>query len=144
MSTFRYLVRLTRYQPRYFVMLAARAVSIGLIPQGIALTSRAIFDNMTSEQAATVGFWSLAAILLALAVTRSLMIFGNIILSVRVEFTFATLLRKNVFDHILDQPGNNALPESTGEAVTRFREDVDYVNKYLQRIGFAFPSSCSA
>ena len=139
MSTFRFLVRLTRYQPRYFVMLAARSLSIGLIPQGIALTSRAIFDNITSEQAATVGFWSLAAILLALAVTRSLMIFGNIILSVRVEFTFATLLRKNVFDHILDQPGNNALPESTGEAVTRFREDVDYVNKYLQRIGFAFP-----
>ena len=139
MSTLRYLIRLTRYQPRYFVMLFARAVSIGLIPQGIALTSRAIFDNMTSEEAATVGFWSLAAILLALAVTRSLMIFGNIILSVRVEFTFATLLRKNVFDHILDQPGNNALPESTGEAVTRFREDIDYVNKYLQRIGFAFP-----
>lgn len=120
-------------------MLAARTISIGLIPQGIALTSRAIFDNMTSEQTATVGFWSLAAILLALAVTRSLMIFGNIILSVRVEFTFATLLRKNIFDHILDQPGNNALPESTGEAVTRFREDIDYVNKYLQRIGFAFP-----
>ena len=139
MSTFRYLVRLTRYQPRYFVMLAARSLSIGLIPQGIALTSRAIFDNITSEQAATVGFWSLAAILLALAIVRSLMIFGNIILSVRVDFTFATLLRKNVFDHILDQPGNNALPESTGEAVTRFREDVDYVNKYLQRIGFAFP-----
>ena len=139
MSTLRYLIRLTRYQPRYFVMLFARAVSIGLIPQGIALTSRAIFDNMTSEEAATVGFWSLAAILLALAVTRSIMIFGNIILSVRVEFTFATLLRKNIFDHILDQPGNNALPESTGEAVTRFREDVDYVNKYLQRIGFAFP-----
>ena len=96
-------------------MLAARSLSIGLIPQGIALTSRAIFDNITSEQAATVGFWSLAAILLALAIVRSLMIFGNIILSVRVDFTFATLLRKNVFDHILDQPGNNALPESTGE-----------------------------
>ncbi len=139
MSTLQHLVRLTRYQPRYFAMLATRAISIGLIPQGIALTSRAIFDNMTSEQATTVGFWGLAAILLALAVTRSLMIFGNIILSVRVDFTFATLLRKNVFDHILDQPGNNALPESTGEAVTRFREDVDYVNKYLQRIAFAFP-----
>ncbi len=139
MSTLRYLIRLTRYQPRYFVMLGARAISIGLIPQGIALTSRAIFDNITSEQAATIGFWSLAAILLSFAVIRSIMIFGNIILSVRVEFTFATLLRKNVFDHILDQPGNNALPESTGEAVTRFREDVDYVNKYLQRIGFAFP-----
>ncbi len=139
MSTLRYLIRLTRYQPRYFVMLGARAISIGLIPQGIALTSRAIFDNITSEQAATIGFWSLAAILLSFSVIRSVMIFGNIILSVRVEFTFATLLRKNVFDHILDQPGNNALPESTGEAVTRFREDVDYVNKYLQRIGFAFP-----
>ena len=120
-------------------MLAARTVSIAFIPQGVALTTRAIFDNITNEQAATVGFWSLAAILLALAVTRSFIIFGNVVLSVRVEFTFATLLRKNVFDHVLDQPGNRALPESTGEAVTRFREDVDYVTRYLQRFGFALP-----
>ncbi len=139
MSTWRYLVRLARYQPRYFAMLGARTVSIALIPQGVALTTRAIFDNMTSEQAATVGFWSLAAILVALAVTRSLIIFGNVVLSVRVDFTFATLLRKNVFDHVLDQPGNRALPESTGEAVTRFREDVDYITRYLQRFGFAIP-----
>ena len=139
MSTWRYLIRLARYQPRYFAMLATRTVSIALIPQGVALTTRAIFDNMTNEQAATVGFWSLAAILLALAVTRSFIIFGNVVLSVRVDFTFATILRKNVFDHVLDQPGNHALPESTGEAVTRFREDVDYITRYLQRFGFAFP-----
>ena len=120
-------------------MLGARTVSIALIPQGVALTTRAIFDNITNEQAATVGFWSLAAILLALAVTRSFIIFGNVVLSVRVEFTFATLLRKNVFDHVLDQPGNQALPESTGEAVTRFREDIDYITRYLQRFGFALP-----
>ena len=120
-------------------MLGARTVSIALIPQGIALTTRAIFDNMTNEQSATIGFWTLAAILLGFAVMRSMIIFGNVILSVRVEFTFGTLLRKNVFDHVLDQPGNQALPESTGEAVTRFREDVDYVNRYLQRIGFAVP-----
>ena len=139
MSTWRYLIRLARYQPRYFAMLGTRTVSIALIPQGVALTTRAIFDNITNEQAATVGFWSLAAILLALAVTRSFIIFGNVVLSVRVEFTFATLLRKNVFDHVLDQPGNQALPESTGEAVTRFREDIDYITRYLQRFGFALP-----
>ena len=139
MSTWRYLIRLARYQPRYFAMLGTRTVSIALIPQGVALTTRAIFDNITNEQAATMGFWSLAAILLALAVTRSFIIFGNVVLSVRVEFTFATLLRKNVFDHVLDQPGNQALPESTGEAVTRFREDIDYITRYLQRFGFALP-----
>ena len=139
MTTLQYLVALAKYQPRYFAMLAARTVSIALIPQGVALTTRAIFDNITNEQAATVGFWSLAAILVGLAVTRSLIIFGNVVLSVRVEFTFATLLRNNVFDHVLDQPGNRALPESTGEAVTRFREDVDYITRYLQRLGFAFP-----
>ena len=139
MTTWQYLVALARYQPRYFGMLAARTISIALIPQGVALTTKAIFDNMTNEQAATVGFWGLAAILVGLAVGRSLIIFGNVVLSVRVEFTFATLLRKNVFDHVLDQPGNRALPESTGEAVTRFREDVDYITRYLQRFGFAFP-----
>ncbi len=139
MSVWRYLIRLARFQPRYFIMLGARTVSIAFIPQGIALTTRAIFDNITSEEAATIGFWTLAAILFGFAVMRSVIIFGNVILGVRVEFTFGTLLRKNVFDHILDQPGNQALPESTGEAITRFREDVDYVNKYLQRFGFAFP-----
>lgn len=139
MSVWRYLVRLARFQPRYFIMLAARTVSIAIIPQGIALTTRAIFDNITTEQSATIGFWSLAAILFGFAVMRSIIIFGNVILSVRVEFTFGTLLRKNIFDHILDQPGNQALPESTGEAITRFREDVDHVNRYLQRFGFAVP-----
>ena len=139
MSTWRYLLHLARYQPRFFVMLGARIFSIALIPQGIALTTRAIFDNITNEQAATVGFWSLAAILVAFSVGRSLIIFGNVVLSVRVEFTFATLLRKNVFDHVLDQPGNRALPESTGEAVTRFREDVEYITKYMQRFAFALP-----
>ena len=108
MSTLQYLWRLARYQPLFFMMLAARIISIALIPQVIALTTRAIFDNITNEQAATVGFWALAAILVAFSVGRSLIIFGNVVLSVRVEFTFRTLLRKNVFDHVLDparQPG---------------------------------------
>ena len=139
MSTWRYLLGLARYQPRFFLMLATRVFSIALIPQGIALTTRAVFDNITNEQAATVGFWSLAALLVGFSVGRSLIIFGNVVLSVRVEFTFATLLRKNVFDHVLDQPGNRALPESTGEAVTRFREDVEYITKYMQRFSFALP-----
>ena len=139
MSTWRYLLGLARYQPRFFLMLATRIFSIALIPQGIALTTRAVFDNITNEQAATVGFWSLAALLVGFSVGRSLIIFGNVVLSVRVDFTFQTLLRKNVFDHVLDQPGNRALPESTGEAVTRFREDVEYITKYIQRFSFALP-----
>lgn len=139
MSTWRYLVGLARYQPRYFAMIGMRTISIALTLHASALTTRAIFDNITNEQSATLGFWGLTVLMLTLAVTRSLIIFGNVILGVRVEFTFATLLRKNVFDHVLDQPGNRALPESTGEAVTRFREDVDYVNKYLQRFSFAIP-----
>ena len=89
MSTWRYLLGLARYQPRFFLMLATRIFSIALIPQGIALTTRAIFDNITNEQAATVGFWSLAALLVGFSVGRSLIIFGNVVLSVRVDFTFA-------------------------------------------------------
>ena len=124
-------------------MLAARTVSIAFIPQGVALTTGAIFEH--HQRAGRHGrLLEPGGDLLALAVTRSFIIFGNVVLSVRVEFTFATLLRKNVFDHVLDQPGNRALPESTGEAVTRFREDVDYITRYLQRFGFAIPSSSSA
>ena len=46
------------------------------------------------------------------------------------------LLRKNVLAHILDRPGNDALPGSAGEAVSRFRDDVDIVSNYLMEYPF--------
>jgi ATP-binding cassette subfamily B protein len=43
----------------------------------------------------------------------------------------AALLRTNLFTHILKRPGARAVPDSPGEAVSRFRGDVDEIAFYL-------------
>ena len=46
------------------------------------------------------------------------------------------LLRKNLLEHILDRPGANALPGSPGEAISRFRGDVNEVTRFLGQFPF--------
>jgi ATP-binding cassette subfamily B protein len=40
-------------------------------------------------------------------------------------------MRRNLFEHILEQPGARALPASPGEAISRFRDDGQVVSRFL-------------
>ena len=44
----------------------------------------------------------------------------------------SALLRHNLFERILERPGATAVPDSPGEAVSRFRDDVDEVMEYIE------------
>jgi ATP-binding cassette subfamily B protein len=44
-----------------------------------------------------------------------------------LQLVVGTLLRRNALDHILRQPGAKPLPASAGEAISRFRDDVQAV-----------------
>ena len=59
-------------------------------------------------------------------------------------FTTGALLRKNLLARVLERPGARALPASSGEAVSRFREDIDdtlwsmfHFNDLIAMFGFA-------
>lgn len=139
MSVWRHLLRLVKFQPRFLVLVFIRTVGISLIPHAVALTNKAVFDTLSGDQEYAIGIWALCALLVGLAVVRVSVIFGNIVLHAVTDFTFQTLLRKNMFEHILDWPSNGALIVSPGEAVSRFRGDVEAVGEYLSRFTFAVP-----
>jgi ATP-binding cassette subfamily B protein len=48
-----------------------------------------------------------------------------------MQMTVAALLRRNMFERILQRPGARALPSSAGEAVSRFRNDVTEIYGFL-------------
>jgi ATP-binding cassette subfamily B protein len=89
-----------------------------------ALAMRAFFDLLTGEAQVSFSIWALLAMLFASEVSRIIGVFGLISTNVPFWCNTMTLLRKNLLRHILRRPGASALPDSPGEAISRFRGDV--------------------
>ena len=53
-------------------------------------------------------------------------------------YTFRTgaLLRKNMLTRILERPGARAVPQSPGEAISRFRDDVNTSADFTAQLPF--------
>ena len=137
LSTWRYLWQLVLYKPWLFVALSAmRIVIFGVAPQATGLITRAFFDTLTEDAQVGLGPYSLAALIVATAIARTAVIFVDITQHFLYRFTLGALLRKNMFSRILNRPGAQAVPGSPGEAVSRFRGDVDEVVGFLAQIPF--------
>ena len=89
-----------------------------------ALAMRAFFDLLTGEAQVSFSIWALLAMLFASEVSRIIGVFGLISTNVPFWCNTMTLLRKNLLRHVLRRPGASALPDSPGEAISRFRGDV--------------------
>lgn len=89
-----------------------------------ALIIQAFFDYLTGESQLRFGIWSIVAFVVATWLGRVLGGYGFFYADVPIFADIPTLLRKNLLRHILRRPGASPLPDSAGEAVSRFRNDV--------------------
>lgn len=89
-----------------------------------ALIMRAFFDMLTGTTQLTFGVWAIVAFLVSTWIGRIVASYGFYYADVPVFAEMSTLLRKNLLRHILKRPGASPLPDSPGEAVSRFRNDV--------------------
>ncbi len=89
-----------------------------------ALIIQAFFDFLTGEAQVSFGIWTIVAFMVATWLGRVLGGYGFFFADVPIFADIPTLLRKNLLRHILRRPGASPLPDSAGEAVSRFRNDV--------------------
>lgn len=71
--------------------------------------------------------WELIALLAATAAVRFFIIVGGGLARLLYAFAINALLRYNLLERILEQPGARAIPGSTGEAINCFRDDAQTV-----------------
>ena len=132
MSTWRFLWKLFRYQLGFQLLLMGfRIVVLAVIPNAGALLTRAIFNELTGDAELAIGIYAACALLAGLAFGYIVIQVGDGLLFHMIRFAIEVLLRKNIFSHILDRPGSDALPGSAGEAISRFWEDVRMVMVYV-------------
>lgn len=101
-----------------------------LLPLVPGLIIQRFFDDLSDNAAAGPNPWTFLGLLVAVGVARSVtMMLGT--LEPIYAAVVGALLRKNVFQRILTHPGARSVPVSSGEAVSRFRDDVQAIGMFL-------------
>ena len=114
-----------RFRPWFwFIDLLSVAVLRFCWQMAPAFIIRAFFNMLTGEAALTFDIWAILAFLVAIWFGRILGTYGFYYADVPIFADLSTLLRKNLLRYILRRPGAAPLPDSPGEAVSRFRNDV--------------------
>ena len=130
-----YLWELVKFRPwLYLGLLVFETAFFGIFPQIAGFIMRAIFDNLSGNAAAGLNVYTLIALLVANAAAKGVAIFIDVWIYFQFHYSIAALLRNNLFSHILKRPGARAVPDSPGEAVSRFRGDVDEVANYMAEV----------
>jgi ATP-binding cassette subfamily B protein len=131
-KTWQAIWRLIRFRPKLYLLSGLFASTFFyLFPLMPGLVIRRFLDGLS--QGAQVGEvpWTLLALLVGVAMGRVCVSFAAVAAETTMQLTASALLRQNVFDHILQRPGAQALPASSGEAVSRFRDDVQTIVGFL-------------
>lgn len=131
MKNWQYLWQLIAFRPGLYLFFALCWITVNLIPLLAGLIIRQIFDILTGSAQATITSWSLLALLVGTTVGEIGLNFVGDAGHIFFRMSVSALLQRNLFWHILHRPGAQALPSSAGEALSRFRNDVDFIDYML-------------
>jgi ATP-binding cassette subfamily B protein len=123
----RTLVRLLGAHRKRYLANLVTWTAIWAMPVIPALIMRAYFNGL--EETAGFNVATIIAALVAYGVLRiTVMAIG---MWTDVHFTYRTgsLLRRNMLERVYEMPGAQAVHDSPGEMITRFREDVEHVEE---------------
>jgi ATP-binding cassette subfamily B protein len=128
LPAWRVILSMVRFQFWYWLVdLASVFINRMLWQVAPALVLRAFFDLLSGEARAGLGIWSIVALFVAMEVGHAVGEYGFVYADVPLFNHIEILLRRNLLKHILRRPGASALPESSGEAISRFRGDVSEI-----------------
>jgi ATP-binding cassette, subfamily B, bacterial len=117
------LLRLVRFSPRYFALCVVFAILVYFVlPIPLGLATRAFFDALAGQPAG-LNVWSAIALLVAVQLAEVIAgpALGNPWSPVQQKSQ--VLLQRNLFAGILRGYGRHGLPVSSGETISRFRDD---------------------
>lgn len=134
MTLWQMVRRLLGYQ-RAGYLLSATITIVGaamlLVPGFIA---RAFFNTLAGRTASHLSIYALAALLVLARLVLVGTSLGSIAVNRTAMMTAKALVRKNLLRLVLTQPDARGLPASAGDAMSRFRDDVDIVEFILTQV----------
>ncbi|HJP33489.1 MAG TPA: ABC transporter ATP-binding protein [Candidatus Latescibacteria bacterium] len=134
MNHFRTVVRSISYVRWYWLGNMGGITVIFLAYQLPGLVNREFFNLITGDAPTSFGLWTLVALIIAGGLGRLAGMIFIVTTNVPLGYRIAALLQKNMLGRIFQLPGASALEGSAGEAISRFRGDVDETRWFPLRV----------
>ena len=131
----RHLLHLARYRPGSLVAALVLWILVSCVPLAAGLATKALFDALSGSAAAGANVWTLVALVAFVQLGNAPLSVAWIYAHLSFEDVLELLVRRNVFSAAL----TGGLESTTGDAVARFRDDVDSaitpLNEWYRMIG---------
>ncbi len=125
MKAYQHMWRLLRYRPLLYTINGLLWTLIHVAPIIPGLLAQQFFDRLYQIGHLNNELWLLIILFVATALARVIIIlFGGITDNLH-RFSMSGILRRNLLTRILERPGAHAVPGSSGEAISRFRDDAE-------------------
>lgn len=124
LPSWRVVTAMIRFRPGLWLINLASMILLMVANQIPGLIIREFFNVLSHQAAASFNILTLVVFLFVCEFGRLLGVYGLISSNTPFFVHNMTLLRRNMLKHILKRPGAKALPDSPGEALSRFRGDV--------------------
>jgi len=130
MNTWQASWRLVMLQPRQYLLASLLWAGVHLAPLLPGLITRELFNQLTGGAGLDTTYWILIGLLVGIGAGRLGMLMAAVLAYVPFRFNIDATLRQNMLGAILSRPGAAAIDGSAGEAISRFRGDVDHLSDY--------------
>lgn len=129
MSTLVFMRKVVFYRPVFFILNIVAWGLIYVIPLLPGLVTKEFFDTLAGTSPYSLSIGMIILLMLAAAIARALAIYTGFVTDLHFRFRISALIRRNLLNHILKQPGARAIPCSPGEAISQFRDDVGHIEE---------------
>lgn len=129
--TFNLMLGLVKFTPWRYAGNAILWTLVWVMPVIPGLISKEFFDGLTGEASVSFDVNTLIAFMGAYGLARVGLVALAMLSDVNFRFRIGSLLRRNMIERILSLPGARAVPDSPGEAISRFRDDVEHVEEAI-------------
>lgn len=125
LSAWQVIVSMVRFRFGYWLIDLFSVLIFRLMWQiAPGLIMQAFFNYLTGDAQTGINITTIIALIIASYIGRQIGAYGFVFADPPIFSQTALLLRRNLMKHILRRPGAAPLPDSPGEAVSRFRNDV--------------------
>ncbi|HZC06826.1 MAG TPA: ABC transporter ATP-binding protein [Ktedonobacterales bacterium] len=134
LSTRQYLWRLVRYdQPLFLINIVLWTIehAAPLVP---GLLAGWFFGALTGNAPWNLNVWTIVALVTGVGIGQTAVFSMAIVTWFSYYFGQQALLRRNMFAWVMRGPGAHRLPDSPGEAMSRFRDDVQEVSNAFENM----------
>lgn len=134
LTTRQYLARLLRYDRPLFIINLILWTLEHAAPLLPGLLAGWFFSALTGNAPWNLSVWAVVALVTAAGVGQAAIFAGGVVTWFAYYFGMQALLRRNMFSWVMRGPGAHRLPDSSGEAMSRFRDDVDEVGRAFENV----------